>query len=663
MGHGNDPGEWNPGHCENSRCLYPRGHDGVCSHEEPRSRPRPSYSQSIYPECRTNDCALYANHVGPCETNTCEVCLQCAEYTEYCGELIDNDQSDSSMDAFHCYSVYLDDVSHELFEIRSDIFSDIPVPKAYKETQISELRERWNESMRAEWEALLKNETFEFVSREDKRVRHRKPTKSRWVYTIKYNRDGTIERFKSRFVVCGYSQKQDVDYDRAFSATLRATSFRTLLAIASGKGMRLGQIDVSNAFTQAQMDDHDVYVEPPLGPFGEYETIRGVQVKKLLKLRRALYGTKQASRLWQNTLREYLISYGFECSTADPCLYRYNVEDGEILLGVYVDDIIVAYKGNACYQRFSDAFFKRFPGKSSKLSWFLGMAIDQHDDYSIHVDHSLSIQKMADKFIPSNKVTREFPSSDLFNKLDRAKNDVERAKIQNFGYASIVGALLYVSVMSRPDIAFHTSILAKFLADPSPECCDAAIVLLQYLHSTRNKRMHYSGKIEVPEGLEKFRPDIIRNHGFVAYSDSSWGNKYPYPMFGYGIYLYGGLISFASKQLKTVAHSSCEAEYAAASYASKEVEFVRNICRDLGVQLKDRLVVSVDNTAAIDIAHDVGVSGRTKHFDRAIHYFRDLTQLRRIIPAFVNTHQQRADGYTKALDKSTFLKWIQNILH
>ena len=291
------------------------------------------------------------------------------------------------------------------------------------------------------------------------------------------------------------------------------------------------------------------------------------------------------------------------------------------------------------------------------------MAIDQHEDYSIHVDHSLSIQKMADKFIPSNKVTREFPSSDLFNKLDRAKNDVERAKMQNFGYASIVGALLYVSVMSRPDIAFHTSILAKFLADPSPECCDAASILLQYLYSTRNKRMYYSGKVEVPEGLEKFRADIIRNHGFVAYSDSSWGNKYPYPMFGYGIYIYGGLISFASKQLKTVAHSSCEAEYAAASYTSKEVEFVRNICRDLGMELKDRLVVGVDNTAAIDIAHDVGVSGRTKHFDRAIHYFRDLTQLRRIIPAFVNTHQQRADGYTKALDKSTFLKWVKNILH
>ena len=58
-------------------------------------------------------------------------------------------------------------------------------------------------------------------------------------------------------------------------------------------------------------------------------------------------------------------------------------------------------------------------------------------------------------------------------------------------------------------------------------------------------------------------------------------------------------MSFASKQLKTVAFSSCEAEYAAASYACKEIEFVRNICFDMGVSLQGRLVLALDNTAAI----------------------------------------------------------------
>ena len=59
--------------------------------------------------------------------------------------------------------------------------------------------------------------------------------KSRWVYTIKYKRNGDIEKFKSRFVVCGYSQRQGIDYDRAFSSTLRATTFRCICACAAGE--------------------------------------------------------------------------------------------------------------------------------------------------------------------------------------------------------------------------------------------------------------------------------------------------------------------------------------------------------------------------------------------------------------------------------------------
>ena len=89
---------------------------------------------------------------------------------------------------------------------------------------------------------------------------------------------------------------------------------------------------------------------------------------------------------------------------------------------------------------------------------------------------------------------------------------------------------------------------------------------------------------------------------------------------------------------------------------------MRNICADMGVELHGRLVLAVDNTAAVDVAHDVGVSSRTKHFDRAIHYIRDLTQLKRILPIYVGTKDQRADGYTKALDKSSFMKWTSFVI-
>ena len=183
---------------------------------------------------------------------------------------------------------------------------------------------------------------------------------------------------------------------------------------------------------------------------------------------------------------------------------------------------------------------------------------------------------------------------------------------------------------------------------------------MQYLHATRKQKLHYSGKINVPEELDKFAPDIERNFGFVAYSDSSWGNKYPYPMFGYCVYLFGGLVSFASKQMKIVALSSCEAEYVAAVACCKEITFIRNICADLGLNLTGSLILAVDNTAAVDVAHNQGVSGRTKHFEMSLHYFRDKVLYGLIKPVHVFTSEQRADGYTKGLDKAKFVEWRDN---
>ena len=392
---------------------------------------------------------------------------------------------------------------------------------------------------------------------------------------------------------------------------------------------------------------------------------RRTSVSKVLLLKRALYGTKQASRLWQDTLRKALEEIGFKQSSSDPCLYRWARKDGqEIILGVYVDDIILAYSHDGIHEEFKAKFCKRFVARyEGKLTWFLGMAIDQDEKtFAIQLDHQLTIDRMVEKFIPHNSVSRECPPKDIFDKLARAKTNEERAKVETFPYKSLVGSLLYVGVMSRPDIAFHTSVLAKFMSDPSPECCKAATELLQYLGATSKRKMEFTGKVDVPAGLEKHASDITSNHGFVAYSDSSWGNAYPYPMFGYGVYLFGGLVSFASKQLKTVAFSSCEAEYAAASYCCKEIEFVRNVCADCGVILQGRLVLAVDNTAAIDTAHNIGVTARTKHFERAIHYLRDLTQLKRILPCFVSTTNQRADGYTKSLDKSKFAQWLPCVI-
>jgi transposase InsO family protein len=300
--HGTDE-TWSENHCENSKCFYPRGHDGLCSDLERSGTRRrtPIYANSIYPKCASASCIFHHDHAGECIDDDGELTESCESVQQVrVHEHIDDD--DTSVGLF----VVTDESTGQTIKVDAEN-GDIKPPKSDQEAEKGPLAPRWWESRTKEYTDLVSHNTWELVSRFDERVRGRKPTKSRWVYTIKYNRDGTIERFKSRFVVCGYSQRQGIDYERAFSATLRATTFRIMLAAAAGKQMRLEHFDVTNAFTQALMDDVELYVEPPKG-FEEWETVNGKQYSKLLLLRKALYGTKQASRLWQETLRACFLS-------------------------------------------------------------------------------------------------------------------------------------------------------------------------------------------------------------------------------------------------------------------------------------------------------------------------------------------------------------------
>ena len=580
------------------------------------------------------------------------------------GRLRSQDPSDAAF-----VHVVFDDVSFEV--LATDLSQgSLFCPEIFEQATSGPDADKWWDSMDKEITALLQNRTWELVSR-SVLPPGRKPTKSRWVYTLKYLRDGSLERRKSRFVVCGYSQIKGKDYERAFSATLRATSFRCLLAIASGRKLRLEHFDVGNAFTQAKLDDVEIWVEPPKG----YDKQRDKHGTYILRLLKALYGTKQASLLWQQTLAEFLVvSLKFKRSSTDPCIFLLERDGGIIVLGIYVDDLVVAHNSKL-FKWFTEEFTKRFESKHlGALSWFLGIAVDQDSEYRINLCQERFILNVLDKYIPHHKtssVVRDHPRSELFMKLQKPTTDAERERMHSKPYMNVVGSLLYVAVMTRPDVCYHTSMLAKFMSDPSEEAFDLAINLLLYLkHNPSLKLLTYTGSLDVPivrgkdskNVLHKHRESIRRNGGFLAYSDSSWGRDVPYPMFGYCIYLFGGLVAFASKQLKVVAFSSCEAEYAAASYTCKEIEFIRNLCADMGFSFDKYLVLLVDNSATIDVAYNMGVTARTKHFNLCIHYIRDLTQDGRIVPAHILAEFQKADGMTKGLDKTSFLRWLSSLV-
>ena len=625
-------------HCEDTNCTLPRGHGGLHSYERvgtrleggPRRQRRPA-QPSAY------------------ERNFVRVLME-----DSCGHW---------------------------FTIATSVNLDtITIPNTFEEAVKSRFSTRWHEAMVKEITDLLKNETWEPVDRSNvpagKRI-----TSSKWVYDIKYLRDGTVERFKARFVARGFSQVEGSDFTHTFSATLRATSFRLFLAIAAGRKLSVDQFDVTSAFTQAEIDA-EIYVEPPKG----FATTGKDGRPQVLRLKKALYGTKQAARLWQQALVKRLKTMGFTQSAHDPCLFRYVGEHGECLVAAYVDDLLCATSNQATFQWFyrnfmnSDTNPDGFRGKHlGKINYFLGMAIDQHADYSISVHQTKYIEKMLDKFVPShsvNSVKHSKPCSpEAFARLSIAKDDNERERVSKLPYLQIIGSLLYLSTMTRPDISFYVTMLCKYMHDPSLECYDAAVSLLLYVGATKDLvGLHYDGSTSPPEGIgadqhntpgtaAEVRPYIENNYGLVGYSDASWRSKLnDYSSYGYVVYLFGGVVSFASKFLKVVAMSSAEAEYAAASQTCREMTYVRNVCGDLGLVLRGRLCLAVDNTAAIAICENPGVTARNKHFSDAVHYVRHEYDHGRIRLVFVTTDKQRADGFTKPLESAAFHKWRRHII-
>jgi len=567
------------------------------------------------------------------------------------------------------FYLVLEDYVHQTMEVSlDDVLGKVPVPVSFKGATESQQSKRWLDAMKKEVADLLTNKTWEPVARCDVPVGH-KIVKSRWVYALKYLRDGSIERFKARFVVRGFSQVKGVDYYHSFSATLRSTSFRILMSMAAGEKLRLEHFDVTNAFTEAEIDSL-IFIEPPEGFYKE--KMRDGK-PPVLKLKRALYGTKQASRLWQLELRKHLISIGFTNSNHDPCLFSRRDDNGGImLLGVYVDDIIFAHNDEKLLEWFKVEFSKRFRAKHlGKLNWFLGMGIDQDQkDYSVTISQQTYIKKLLEKFVPgydANAIKHSMPCNIVtFNSLRPAETDEEREAAADLPYLQLIGSLLYNSTMVHPEISYHMSVLCSCMHDPTMECYSAAISLLQYIGHTSDHVLHFTGKTTVPEGIDSsLRPNIKQNAGLVAYSDASWHqpDELGRNMFGYVVYLYGGPISFCSKRMNVIARSSAEAEYAAAAATCQEVMFVRYVLADLGITINGPVVLCVDNQAAIKIAQNIGVTKHTKHFADAIHFFRHQCEHGVVIPTYVNTTFQRADGFTKLLEKGKFKTWIKNLVY
>ncbi|GJV81291.1 ribonuclease H-like domain-containing protein [Tanacetum coccineum] len=161
----------------------------------------------------------------------------------------------------------------------------------------------------------------------------RKAIGSKWIYKIKFQSSGEIDRFKARLVAQGFSQKKSIDYEETFSPVVKMVIVKCLLNVVVSQFWPIFQLGVNNAFLYGDLDE-DVYMKPPEGYFPSGNKVR--------KLKKNLYGLKQAPRQWNAKFTSTLIENGFSQSKSDYSLFTKTDKDLEkhkFFLGIEVVDI------------------------------------------------------------------------------------------------------------------------------------------------------------------------------------------------------------------------------------------------------------------------------------------------------------------------------------
>ncbi|XP_019414575.1 PREDICTED: uncharacterized protein LOC109326339 [Lupinus angustifolius] len=328
--------------------------------------------------------------------------------------------------------------------------------------------------MQKEFDALIKLGTWSLVSFPT----HKHAIGCKWVFRVKENVDGSLNRYKARLVAKGFHQQPGVDYTKTFSVVVKPITIRILLTLAAKYQWPLEQLDVNNAFLNGLLNE-EVYMVQPVGFHNGDKNV-------VCKLYKALYGLKQAPRQWFKKLKCTIIQLGFHISRCDNSLFILITSTYKLFVLVYVDDIIVSGSSKSQVHNIIDKLSHNFALKRlGLLDYFLGIEVTHLPDGSLFLSqakHVSDLLQMANMLSAKPSTTPMGTSCKL---TKSGSNSFEDPSL----YRSIVGALQYATI-TRPDLTFSVNKVCQFMSQPRIQHWSAVKRILRYLQGFTSFGLH-----------------------------------------------------------------------------------------------------------------------------------------------------------------------------
>ncbi|KAD5317971.1 hypothetical protein E3N88_17917 [Mikania micrantha] len=427
-------------------------------------------------------------------------------------------------------------------------------PVTYAEAKESK---EWKNAMLEELDAIERNETWKLVDL----PKDQKSIGLKWVFKTKEDASGNITRYKARLVAKGYVQKQGIDYEDAFAPVARMETVRLILALAARFGWSVHHLDVKTAFLNGNLKE-DVYVDQPEGfkiPGSEH------------------------------------MDLGFKRSRKEHAVYKHVHNNEVIIVGVYMDDLIVTGSNLNNTEKFKRKMAECFEMSNlGLLSYYLGIEVSQ-------TDHGISLKQAgyATKILKTSNMWDCNPTKyPMEPGLKLEKNDSSEM-VNPTDYRRIIGCLRYLT-HTRPDLSYAVGLVSRFMEAPRTTHMQAVKHLLRYVKGI----VHFGIKYAMNGDAE-----------LIGYSDRSHATDRN-----------DGRRREVQQKQSIVALSSCEAEFMAATAAACQAIWLKGMLEELSGQTLNGIKLLVDNKSAIELMKNPVFHGGSNHIDTKYHFIRECVE-------------------------------------